>query len=103
MSQTYQESHDGEQTPGRTSTETLVKALHILADEIETTDGVANAALREAAERLGWTAAINRRLCETLRDVLPSAVAYEMDYYPDNSDGRIDRAYAILHIAEKMP
>ena len=36
----------------RTSTETLIAALHILAAEIYSEDGVANAAIREGAERL---------------------------------------------------
>jgi hypothetical protein len=39
-------------TPGRSSTETLIKALRILAAAINTGDGVAEAALLEAAERL---------------------------------------------------
>lgn len=43
-----------------TDTKTLIHALRILADEIESDDGVANAAIAEAAERLellalGWT------------------------------------------------
>jgi hypothetical protein len=36
----------------RTSTETLIAAMHILATEIQSDDGVANAAVAEAAERL---------------------------------------------------
>jgi hypothetical protein len=39
-------------TPGRSSTETLIKALRILAAALNTGDGVAEAALLEAAERL---------------------------------------------------
>jgi hypothetical protein len=39
-------------TPGRSSTETLIKALRILAAALSTGDGVAEAALLEAAERL---------------------------------------------------
>lgn len=34
-------------------TATLIKALRILSDEIESDDGVANQCLREAADRLG--------------------------------------------------
>jgi hypothetical protein len=34
------------------STQTLIHALRILARDIETADGVANMALREAADRL---------------------------------------------------
>jgi hypothetical protein len=36
----------------RTSTETLIAAMHILATEIQSDDGAANAAVAEAAERL---------------------------------------------------
>lgn len=36
----------------RTDTETLARAMSILADEITSEDGVANAAIREAGERL---------------------------------------------------
>lgn len=36
----------------RSSTKTLIAALNILADEIQSEDGVANAAIREAANRL---------------------------------------------------
>jgi len=41
-----------EYTPGRSSTETLVKALRVLAAGLHTGDGVAEAALLEAAGRL---------------------------------------------------
>ena len=36
----------------RSSTETLIAAMHILATEIQSDDGAANAAVSEAAERL---------------------------------------------------
>ena len=36
----------------RTSTETLIAAMHILATEIQSEDGAANAAVAEAAQRL---------------------------------------------------
>jgi len=36
----------------RSSTETLIEALHILARDIESNDGVANATIAEAANRL---------------------------------------------------
>lgn len=47
----------------RTDTETLVSALRVLADEIQTDDGVANAAIREAADRLEshWQALVGMR------------------------------------------
>jgi cell division protein FtsB len=36
----------------RSSTETLIKAMRILATDIQSDDGVANAAIAEAAQRL---------------------------------------------------
>ena len=36
----------------RSSTETLIAAMHILATEIQSDDGLANAAVAEAGERL---------------------------------------------------
>ena len=36
----------------RAKTDTIIAALKILADEIQSDDGVANAAIREAAERM---------------------------------------------------
>ena len=36
----------------KTDTKILIKALRILADEIESCDGVANACIAEAADRL---------------------------------------------------
>jgi hypothetical protein len=36
----------------RSSTETLIEALRILANEIQSEDGVANAAIAEAADRM---------------------------------------------------
>ena len=36
----------------KTSTETLIAAMHILATEIQSEDGAANAAVAEAGERL---------------------------------------------------
>lgn len=36
----------------RTRTETLIAALHVLARDIESNDGVANAAIHEAAVRM---------------------------------------------------
>ena len=36
----------------KTSTETMIAAMHILATEIQSDDGVANSAIAEAGERL---------------------------------------------------
>ena len=48
----------------RSSTETLIAAMRILARDIRSTDGIANAAIREAADRLEEMAGINRELLE---------------------------------------
>lgn len=40
-------------TEPRSSTETIIGALYILAREIQSEDGVANAAIYEAAQRMG--------------------------------------------------
>lgn len=43
----------------KTDTETLVKALRVLAVEIQSGDGIANAAIEEAAQRIDELAAIS--------------------------------------------
>lgn len=50
----------------KTNTETLIKALRILANDIESEDGVANAAIMEAAQRLEELYEINRTLSEAI-------------------------------------
>lgn len=52
----------------RAKTETIITALRILADEIHSDDGVANAALREAADRLAELHASAPRQCVWTRD-----------------------------------
>lgn len=47
----------------RTDTETLISALRILARDIESQDGVANAAIAEAADRLEEYHGTLRRIC----------------------------------------
>ena len=37
----------------RTDTETLIAAMRILSQDVESNDGVANAAIAEAADRMG--------------------------------------------------
>jgi len=51
----------------KTDTETLVKALRILAVEIQSGDGIANAAIVEAADRLDELAAIALELLKSTR------------------------------------
>ena len=50
----------------RISTETLIAAMHILATEIQSDDGAANAAIAEAAERLAEQHMRIKRLEEAL-------------------------------------
>ena len=49
--------------PHQTSTKTLVSALRILAQDIQSDDGVANAAIAEAADRLEEQ---HRQICNLL-------------------------------------
>lgn len=56
----------------KSSTETLIAAMRILARDIQGGDGVANAAIAEAADRLEdleRQAAIGRRAVEELRSI----------------------------------
>jgi len=53
----------------KTKTETLIKALRILANDIESEDGVANAAIAEAAQRLEDLHEMNRKLLDALNDI----------------------------------
>ena len=50
----------------KTSTETLIKAMRILSSDIQSDDGVANAAIYEAAQRLGEQEDRIKRLEEAL-------------------------------------
>ena len=56
-----------------TSTETLIAAMHILATEIQSDDGVANAAVAEAAQRLEEQQERIKRM-EEVGDKLYSAI-----------------------------
>ena len=51
--------------PIKTETEILASAMDILARDIESNDGVANAAIAEAAERLRE---LNKAILETLEE-----------------------------------
>jgi hypothetical protein len=53
----------------RSSTDTLIRAVRILAHGIQTDDGVANAALFEAADRLEELKKQNDEMLELLHDV----------------------------------
>ena len=61
----------------KSSTETLIKALQLLAQEIESPDGVANAAIAEASERL-----------EELHEAITAAVyGTKLDEFNRDDDG----------------
>ncbi|MER2518610.1 MAG: hypothetical protein ABTR92_19805 [Candidatus Accumulibacter phosphatis] len=51
----------------RTDTPTLIKALQVLAAEIESDDGVANAAIAEGAQRLQELAQLARDMVDGIR------------------------------------
>ena len=50
----------------KTDTETLIKALRILAEEIQSDDGVANACVAEAADRLEY---LNNKIDDLLQEL----------------------------------
>ena len=52
----------------RAKTETIIKAMRILAEDIQSGDGVANAAIREAADRLEEFRAAAKKRCAWRRD-----------------------------------
>lgn len=54
----------------KTSTETLIKVLYVLVDDIQSEDGVANAAILEAAQRLEE---LYKENIELKRKVIPSS------------------------------
>lgn len=51
----------------KTKTEALIKAMRILAKDIQSEDGVANAAIKEAAKRLEELDKMNKGLILSLR------------------------------------
>ena len=76
----------------RTPIEILVKAIHILANDIQSDDGVANAAIYEAAQRLEEQ---NQRI-KQLEDRIHRA---SMAFFRDGSDGHV--ASQMLQILEE--
>lgn len=52
----------------QSKTETIISAMRILADEIHSQDGVANAAIREAADRLHDLQSRAKTPCPWTRD-----------------------------------
>jgi len=54
----------------KSSTETLIKALHVLSNEIKTDDGVVNAALSEAAYRMEELQSNNLKMLDMLKECM---------------------------------
>ena len=68
----------------RSSTETLIAALRVLARDIQSDDGVANAAIAEAADRL-----------EEFRNLCDAAVEFwriSLDFLIDSDDPKYEKA-----------
>ena len=60
----------------RTKTEILIKALQILSDEIDSEDGVANAAILEASQRLEELNQKNQKMCGALELIVEDCEAW---------------------------
>jgi hypothetical protein len=74
----------------KSSTETLIAAMRILARDIRSTDGVANAAIREAAERM-------EELQNVLKEIAQHTDPEDSDSYrADDREGCLD---TIHHLA----
>jgi hypothetical protein len=54
----------------KSSTETLIKALRILSEHVETDDGVINAALSEAAHRMEELQTNNLKMLDMLKECM---------------------------------
>lgn len=81
-----------------TDTQTLIEALRILTRDIESGDGVANACIAEAADRLEELP----RLLESLQDVIRicKAMRYTVGLGKNQLE-RIERAEAVIKKAER--
>ena len=77
----------------KTATPTLARAMHILSREIQSPDGVANAAIAEAAERLYELHTINGELLSTMTRV------YQMLLTEPDTKGALFKAENILNDA----
>jgi hypothetical protein len=73
----------------RSSTPTLIAALRILANDIQSEDGVANAAIAEAADRL-------QELNETLQELCDFAEPTKHWRYSDRSVKAFKKAANLL-------
>lgn len=63
----------------RTDTEILIKSMHILSNDVQSVDGVANAAISEAAYRLEELHNENKRLKNEIR--MSTAVMCDQNYW----------------------
>ncbi len=77
----------------KTATPTLASAMRILSREIQSPDGVANAAIAEAAERLDELHIINGEMLSTMTRV------YQMLLTEPDTKGALLKAENILHDA----
>ena len=68
----------------RSSTETLIAAMRILSRDIRSTDGVANAAIREAAERLAELQTVIANARKLSEDWKRTAKEVENEWYNDS-------------------
>ena len=74
----------------KTDTIILAEAMRILAIEIHSDDGVANAAIQEAGERLEYLHSSNKKMraainnhCDDLKDCLPTLEGFGMTLTAD--------------------
>lgn len=77
----------------KTATPTLASAMRILARQIQSPDGVANAAIDEAAERLDELHIIHGEMLSTMTRV------YQMLLTETDTKGALFKAENILHDA----
>ena len=75
-------------------TETIIKALYILADDIQSDDGVAQSAIRQAARRMQAQEAENARIMER--------IVYAMEHGNAALNGVQDKQNAIHHIMASL-
>lgn len=82
----------------KTKTETLIKALRILANEIHSEDGVANAAIAEGADRLEEMQSLNKELLDALID---ADDMIEMEPYEHTAQEASDAHHNIKEVITK--
>jgi hypothetical protein len=78
--------------PRKTKTETLASALDVLAREIKSGDGVANAAIAEAAERLRE---LNREVDKRAEPNPNGTIAAQLNWWKERCDELHNRVAAM--------